>query len=165
MTSFAMDDRNFCCCRARGDLEQRQAKQPEYCKKSLRKNMSRTAYSVLLSVLILLQCSTVAYCYTSARLFLHHPTSRYQGFLRSTKPGPKLHRFSDAQKWSMQSTIGSMQTKQEEGLQTFFPAADRIVTVGDVHGDANALHACLKMADLIDDDGNWAGGKTHLAQV
>jgi hypothetical protein len=50
-------------------------------------------------------------------------------------------------------------------IQTFFPAANRIIAIGDVHGDAKALRACLDMAGLVDKDGNWAGGDTHLVQA
>jgi hypothetical protein len=31
-------------------------------------------------------------------------------------------------------------------IPTFFPAADRIIAVGDVHGDVNALAGCLKVS-------------------
>lgn len=42
---------------------------------------------------------------------------------------------------------------------------ERVVAVGDVHGDYDQLVAVLKSAALIDDQGNWTGGKTHLVQV
>src|SRR5579864_7727483 len=42
---------------------------------------------------------------------------------------------------------------------------ERIVAVGDVHGDYDQLEAVLKTAGLIDAQGNWAGGKTHLVQT
>jgi hypothetical protein len=41
---------------------------------------------------------------------------------------------------------------------------DRIVAVGDVHGDYDQLVAVLRSAGLIDEPGNWSGGKTHLVQ-
>jgi len=41
---------------------------------------------------------------------------------------------------------------------------ERIVAVGDVHGDYQQLLAVLKSAGLIDGQGNWTGGKTHLVQ-
>src|SRR4029077_15740510 len=41
---------------------------------------------------------------------------------------------------------------------------DRIVAVGDVHGDYDQLVAVLRSAGLIDESGNWSGGKTHLVQ-
>ncbi|MBZ5595740.1 MAG: metallophosphoesterase [Acidobacteriia bacterium] len=41
---------------------------------------------------------------------------------------------------------------------------ERIVAIGDVHGDYDQLVAVLKTAGLIDDQLNWTGGKTHLVQ-
>jgi hypothetical protein len=62
---------------------------------------------------------------------------------------------------NMQATA----SKDTDSIQTFFPAANRIIAIGDLHGDAKALRACLDMAGLVDQDGNWAGGDTHLVQV
>src|SRR4051812_45976581 len=54
------------------------------------------------------------------------------------------------------------------------PAADtqddwqnvqRVVAVGDVHGDKDAFVAVLKMIGVIDDQEHWIGGKTHLVQI
>ncbi|XXF75137.1 metallophosphoesterase [Myxococcaceae bacterium GXIMD 01537] len=53
------------------------------------------------------------------------------------------------------------------------PAADpysvkgveRIVAVGDVHGDVDALKEVLRLAGLIDAKDRWSGGKTHLVQT
>jgi len=42
---------------------------------------------------------------------------------------------------------------------------ERVVAVGDVHGDADQLASVLKTAGLIDDQGAWVGGKTHLVQT
>ena len=50
-------------------------------------------------------------------------------------------------------------------IRTFFPGVDRLVAIGDVHGDAVALRSCLKLAGLLSDSGQWAGGTTHLVQV
>src|ERR1700690_2853223 len=41
---------------------------------------------------------------------------------------------------------------------------EKIVAVGDVHGDYEQLVIVLKSAGLIDDGENWPGGKTHLVQ-
>jgi hypothetical protein len=46
-----------------------------------------------------------------------------------------------------------------------YPAVDRIVAVGDVHGDMRAFRKSLQAAGVIDQDGEWAGGKTVLVQV
>src|SRR5437764_9528301 len=41
---------------------------------------------------------------------------------------------------------------------------DRIAAVGDVHGDLAQFTTVLRSAGVIDRDGNWSGGKTHLVQ-
>jgi len=41
---------------------------------------------------------------------------------------------------------------------------ERIVAIGDIHGDYEHYMATLKAAGLIDERGNWAGGGTHLVQ-
>ena len=42
---------------------------------------------------------------------------------------------------------------------------DRIVAVGDVHGDYEQFVKLLRSAGLIDDNEDWAGGRTHLVQT
>ncbi len=42
---------------------------------------------------------------------------------------------------------------------------DRVVAVGDVHGDYEQFVLVLQSAGLIDGNGNWIGGKTHLVQT
>ena len=49
--------------------------------------------------------------------------------------------------------------------QALWTGVDRIVAVGDVHGDYGQFIKVLKAADLIDEDNQWIGGKTHLVQV
>src|SRR5258708_26245086 len=52
---------------------------------------------------------------------------------------------------------------QDQGAG-IWAGVERIVAVGDVHGDYDQLAAVLKSAGLIDEQGNWTGGKTHLVQ-
>ena len=42
---------------------------------------------------------------------------------------------------------------------------DRIVAIGDLHGDYEQYRRVMTMAQLIDDQGKWIGGKTHLVQT
>ncbi|HJT86268.1 MAG TPA: metallophosphoesterase [Bryobacteraceae bacterium] len=42
---------------------------------------------------------------------------------------------------------------------------DRIVAVGDVHGDYEQFVQVLQSAGLIDGNANWTGGKAHLVQT
>jgi len=42
---------------------------------------------------------------------------------------------------------------------------NRIVAIGDVHGDYNRFVKLLRLTRLIDQNNNWVGGKTHLVQT
>ncbi len=42
---------------------------------------------------------------------------------------------------------------------------DRIVAIGDIHGDYEQFHKVLVMAKIIDERGRWIAGKTHLVQT
>jgi hypothetical protein len=58
-------------------------------------------------------------------------------------------------------------SKDEEFVvePTFYPAVDRIIAIGDVHGDVKALRSCLRIAGLVDDADRWTGGTAHLVQL
>ena len=49
--------------------------------------------------------------------------------------------------------------------QDEFSGVERVVAVGDVHGDAGQLAAVLRSAKLIDAESKWIGGKAHLVQT
>jgi hypothetical protein len=42
---------------------------------------------------------------------------------------------------------------------------DRIVAIGDVHGDYDQFVTLLKQTDLVNDRLRWTGGETHLVQI
>lgn len=46
-----------------------------------------------------------------------------------------------------------------------FPAAERIVAIGDLHGDLASAREALRLAGAIDEKDHWAGGKLVLVQV
>ena len=46
-----------------------------------------------------------------------------------------------------------------------FPAARRIIAIGDVHGDLSATISALRIGKLIDADNKWVGGDTVLVQT
>lgn len=50
-------------------------------------------------------------------------------------------------------------------IATRFEAAERLVAIGDVHGDLDATKAALRLAGLIDAKDDWAGGDTVLVQT
>src|SRR5690349_13947042 len=49
--------------------------------------------------------------------------------------------------------------------QDTFENVQRIVAVGDVHGDYSQLVNVLQAAGVIDRKNKWTGGKTHLVQT
>ncbi len=49
-------------------------------------------------------------------------------------------------------------------VRTRWPAAERVVAVGDVHGDLGATERVLELAGVAK-GGHWTGGKTILVQV
>jgi Calcineurin-like phosphoesterase. len=49
--------------------------------------------------------------------------------------------------------------------QDVWSGVERIVAVGDVHGDLNQFHTLLREAGVIDQRDRWSGGRTHLVQV
>jgi hypothetical protein len=49
--------------------------------------------------------------------------------------------------------------------QAVFEGVDRVVAVGDVHGDLEAVTEILRTAGIIDQRGKWIAGKTHLVQA
>jgi hypothetical protein len=49
--------------------------------------------------------------------------------------------------------------------QDTFQGVQRIVAIGDVHGDYDVFVSLLRAAGLIGTDNKWSGGKTHLVQT
>jgi len=49
--------------------------------------------------------------------------------------------------------------------QHTWAGVERVVAVGDVHGDCGSFVKVLRAAKVIDEKDNWIGGKTHLVQV
>src|SRR4030095_3195276 len=46
-----------------------------------------------------------------------------------------------------------------------FENVDRIVAIGDVHGAFERFMEILQTAEIVDRNGRWSGGKTHLVQL
>ena len=47
--------------------------------------------------------------------------------------------------------LGDFAQEQEIDIEvpTLFPTADRIIAIGDVHGDVDALSGCLKVCSFL----------------
>ena len=59
----------------------------------------------------------------------------------------------------------SWMDEDEPADETYYPAVDRIIAIGDVHGDVQALRGCLRIAGLVNSEDRWIGGNTHLVQL
>ena len=50
-------------------------------------------------------------------------------------------------------------------VPTFVPAAERLVAIGDLHGDFKKAWRAFRLAGLIDENGRWSGDKSVCVQV
>ena len=51
------------------------------------------------------------------------------------------------------------------GLRTWLPAPERLIAIGDIHGDIAKARAALRIANVIDENDEWVGGETVVVQV
>lgn len=56
-------------------------------------------------------------------------------------------------------------SKYGDMVPSVLPKVNRIIVIGDIHGDMDKLIECLKIAKLIDSRKNWIGGDTVVVQV
>ena len=60
----------------------------------------------------------------------------------------------------------ALSASTEASQQPFrFPAAERLVAVGDLHGDLASMREALRLAGAIDAEDRWVGGKLVLVQT
>lgn len=52
-----------------------------------------------------------------------------------------------------------------ERIKCVWTGIERIVAVGDLHGDYEAFIYILKVNKIIDEENHWIAGKTHLVQI
>jgi hypothetical protein len=55
--------------------------------------------------------------------------------------------------------------KESDQIPYKWDAVKRVVAVGDIHGDLNALLKILYKKELIDRNGHWIGGDAHLVMM
>ena len=61
------------------------------------------------------------------------------------------------------SSVAFADTRQVDDFH--WEGVERIVAIGDLHGDYENYLAALKAAGLVDRRGKWIGGETHLVQT
>jgi len=63
------------------------------------------------------------------------------------------------------AVFGAAAAHAADAVQAEWDGVERLVVIGDVHGDYDNYVAVLEEAGLINRRGNWAGGETHFVQV
>jgi hypothetical protein len=53
----------------------------------------------------------------------------------------------------------------EAAAKDVWKNVERVIAIGDLHGDYDQYRAVMMMAKLIDENGAWIGGRTHLVQT
>ena len=64
--------------------------------------------------------------------------------------------------WMVLSLSGLVMAKPDPSL---FGEVERIIVVGDVHGDFERFKSVLESAEVINSKGRWIAGKAHLVQL
>ena len=59
----------------------------------------------------------------------------------------------------------NMNTCKVDDKNGVYEMQDRIIVIGDIHGDFEALLMAMYKAQCIDLKGNWTGGKTYVVQM
>lgn len=54
---------------------------------------------------------------------------------------------------------------QTPELRTRYPAQERLIAIGDIHGDLEKARQSLSLAGLIDASGKWVGGSSMVVQI
>lgn len=73
---------------------------------------------------------------------------------------------SSAHKPSPEPPSAAAPAHADAGLGSWrYPAARRVIAIGDVHGDLQATLGALRIGKLIGADGKWIGGDTVLVQT
>ncbi len=62
-------------------------------------------------------------------------------------------------------TLSLLQPALASGVEDEWTGVQRIVAVGDIHGDYDRYIEVLRAAGVINPRNNWSGGKTHLVQI
>ena len=60
---------------------------------------------------------------------------------------------------------GAAEAKAKKVDDYHWTGVDRVVAIGDLHGDYGQYIEVMKSAGLINKSGKWIGGETHLVQT
>ncbi|KAF5740274.1 hypothetical protein HS088_TW11G00340 [Tripterygium wilfordii] len=81
-------------------------------------------------------------------------------FLPSSNPHANSNSNSNSQAGSPTDPLPA-----SSSLQTRYPAPDRLIAIGDLHGDLEKSKQAFRLAGLIDGTDRWTGGSAVVVQV
>lgn len=97
------------------------------------------------------------------------PLNLVQKFLRVFVPAAHAKTIQTIDQDTAQSLLkdlfGPPLPGNDKPFITIYPAAKRIVAIGDIHGDVDAFRKALQNSGVIDSKDRWIGGPTVLVQV
>jgi hypothetical protein len=87
--------------------------------------------------------------------------------LNDTRRGPRPRGFGSGLRITRRAALLTpvLAAFGAASSQAEWDGIERIVAIGDVHGDCDALIAVLKMSGLVNENASWVGGKAHLVQI
>lgn len=88
----------------------------------------------------------------------HQPAAKPKPAPKAARDGVGAHKPSEVAPPPATATAAEIPTR--------YPAAPRVVAIGDVHGDLQATRAALRLAGAITESSDdWAGGKLVIVQT
>lgn len=97
-----------------------------------------------------------------AEVYAEAAHARNRGFQKMIYRHRGVYRFIGA---IVFSSLWFFQILSLAAVQDVWSGVERVVAIGDVHGDYEQFVAVLRSADLIDAQVNWCGGKSHVVQT
>lgn len=85
-----------------------------------------------------------------------------------SRPAPSVQEKAAKEKSAaaQAAPVPKPRARSSESLRDFrFPEPERLVAIGDLHGDLSATRAALKLAGAIDGSDKWIGGKLVVVQT
>lgn len=94
-----------------------------------------------------------------------HPPVIEANLFKAAPASPAADQSADRQPAPAPGAAVTSNASAPGGIQSVWTGVARVVAIGDIHGDFEQFVQVLRSAQLVDDYGNWTGGKTHLVQT
>ncbi|GAB4518354.1 MAG: hypothetical protein Tsb0020_36960 [Haliangiales bacterium] len=90
------------------------------------------------------------------------------GRAASAEDGERVGRVEADARADVRAAAGATETAGSspcEPVESRYPAAPRVVAIGDLHGDFAAAQRAFALAGATDEDGRWSGGELVVVQT